>query len=252
MFYDIIIMEGKEMNRDEARNKTVDLLLGDKNPNANYYASLFEQYNYGDAEMTPISPAGFGHVNINNNVVITEDAYRKLVEIRNITLQTGREVPFFIFGEEKPNGTVWLDTVVSTYKPSTRTIANFSAINHILDKYLNDIKSGVYNNGNKQVVCHGHTHGKTPVSDNFSFGDMISYVQFNNAHPMFKNRQIETMALLMPPSGDFNFIMYENNPQYEGFYTFPNVYLRYDNSNAVMLPAYQNGNYLVRNENVVK
>ena len=126
------------MNRDEARNKTVDLLLGDKNPNANYYTSLFEQYNYGDAEMTPISPVKFGHVNINNNVVITEDAYRKLVEIRNITLQTGKEVPFFIFGEEKQNGTVWLDTVVSTYKPSTKTVANFSAINQILDQYIND------------------------------------------------------------------------------------------------------------------
>ena len=45
----------------------------------------------------------------------------------------------------------------------------------------------------------------------------------------------------------FNFIMYENNPMFEGFYTFPEVYLRYNDQTAVQLPAYQNGNYLVNN-----
>ena len=45
------------MNRNEARAKTIDILLGDQNPNAAFYASLFEKYNYGDSEMTPISPA---------------------------------------------------------------------------------------------------------------------------------------------------------------------------------------------------
>ena len=53
------------------------------------------------------------------------------------------------------------------------------------------------------------------------------------------------MAVLLPPSGDFNFIMYENNPIYEGFYIFPTVYLRYNDGRAEKLPAYQNGNYLV-------
>lgn len=52
----------------------------------------------------------------------------------------------------------------------------------------------------------------------------------------------------MPPSNDFNFIMYENNPAYEGFYTFPTVYLRHNDEAADLLPAYQNGNYLVSNE----
>ena len=233
------------MNRSEAREKTIDLLIGEQNPNSEFYISLFENYNFGDREMTPISPARMGHVNINNNVVITEDAYRELEKIRNITLQTNQEVAFLLFGEEKPNGTIWLDTVVSTYQPSSRTNASFSGVSSTLNKYVNDIESGIYDNGNKQVICHGHTHGTSPVSDNFSFGDLISYVEFNNAHPLFKRRKIETMALLMPPSGDFNFIMYENNPQYEGFYTFPKVYLRYDNGRAAELPAYKNGDYLV-------
>jgi hypothetical protein len=112
------------------------------------------------------------------------------------------------------------------------------------------IKSGQLGE-NKQVVCHGHTHGKTPVSDNFSFGDLISYVQMTNIDPAFQNRQIETMGLLMPPSGDFNFIMYENNLNYEGFYTFPTVYLRHSDSTAEQLPSYTNGNYIINDSRVI-
>ncbi len=102
------------MNRNEAKSKTIDILLGDQNPNADFYVSLFENYNYGDPENTPISPAKMGNVNANNNVVITEEAYRELMVIRNITLSTSKEVAYLIFGEEKPNGTIWLDTVVSS------------------------------------------------------------------------------------------------------------------------------------------
>ena len=235
------------MNRNEAKNKTIDLLLGDSQPNANFYAELFEKYNYVDPEMTPISPVKFGNVNESNNVVIAEEAYKELMKIKQITLETNQEIAYFIFGEEKNNGTVWLDTVVSTYKPSSRTVASFKEINHVLNDFVNDIQSGKYEGANKQIVCHGHTHGISPVADNFSFGDMISYIQFNNLHPLFKNRRIETMAMLMPPSGDFNFIMYENNPLYEGFYKFPTVYLRHNDGSAELLPTYQNGNYLVNN-----
>lgn len=38
------------MNRKQAKNKTIDLLLGDNNPNADFYVELFENYNYGDPE----------------------------------------------------------------------------------------------------------------------------------------------------------------------------------------------------------
>lgn len=233
------------MTRNEAKSKTIDLLLSDNNPNADFYAELFEKYNYGDPEMTPITPIKFGNVNISNNIVVTEEAYKDLLKIREITRRTNQEVAYFIFGEEKPNGTVWLDTVVSTFKPSSRTSASFEGINSVLNQFVNEVQNGNYEGSNKQIVCHGHSHGTSPVADNFSFGDMISYVEFNNLHPLFKNRTIETMAMLLPPSGDFNFIMYENNPLYEGFYTFPNVYMRHSDGTAELLPAYKNGNYLI-------
>lgn len=232
------------MNRVEATNKVNDLLLSDSNLDSNFYASMFKKYNYGDIELTPISPVAMGNVNSRHNVVITEEAYRELLRIRQTTAQTNCEVAYLIFGEEKPNGTVWLDTVISSYQGSSTLYADFSGISKVLDKYIEGIQNGDFNNGNKQIVCHGHTHGRGPVSDNFSFGDLISYVQFNSAHPLFKNRQVETMGMLMPPCGDFNFVMYENNPNYEGFYKFPNVYLRHKDGTIDLLPAYQRGNYI--------
>ncbi len=178
------------MNRNEAKSKTIDILLGDQNPNVDFYYSLFERYNYDNPENTPISPAKMGNVNANNNVVVTEEAYRELIKIRNITLRTNNEVAFLIFGEEKPNGTVWLDTVISSYQSSSRTVANFDGINAALNKYVKDIAAGEYRDANKQVVCHGHTHGTSPVCANFSFGDLISYVELNNSHPLFRSKQV--------------------------------------------------------------
>ena len=236
---------GDDMERREAKEITLDLLLGDQNINADFYASLFNKYRCGDSENTPISPAGMQTVNERNNILLTEETFKDLDKIRDITRRTNQEIAYFIFGEEKPDGTVLLDTVISTYRPSGRTSASFDDLVDSLGKYVRGVETGKYSNGSKPIVCHGHTHGLTAVSDNFSFGDLISYVQFNSAHPLFKNRQIETMAMLMPPCGDYNFIMYENNPVYEGFYIFPTVNLQYENGLVERLPAYQKGDYLV-------
>ena len=230
--------------RDIARKKTVDLLLGDQNPNADFYSKLFIDYNYRDSEFTPMSPARMPNVNSNNRIVITEEAYNSLERIRSITEQTNKEVAYIILGEEKPDGSVLLDTVLTSYQPESSTSADFSSINKAVIEYFNTLERGGFSNSNKQVICHGHTHGKSPVSDNFSFGDLISYVEFNNMHPLLRNRQVESIGMLMPPCGDYNFIFYENNPQYEGFYTFPKVSLLHSNGIEENLPAYQKGNYL--------
>ena len=202
--YDILKTKVDLMEREKARNKTINLLLGQQNSQSEFYKSIFTKYNYG--ESTPVSPIYMNNVNSKHNIVITEEAYKKLIQIRKITEQTNLEIAYFIFGEEKPNGTAWLDTVISTYKPSSRIEANFNDIKDKLELYINQIQNGKYYN--KQIVCHGHTHGKTFASDNFSLGDLISYVQFTNLHTLFKTRQIETIGMLMPPNGDFNFIIY--------------------------------------------
>ena len=58
---------GDDMERREAKEITLDLLLGDQNINADFYASLFNKYRCGDSENTPISPAGMQTVNERNN-----------------------------------------------------------------------------------------------------------------------------------------------------------------------------------------
>ena len=50
--------------------------------------------------------------------------------------------------------------------------------------------------------------------------------------------------MIMPPCGDYNFIMYNNNPQAEGFYKFPNVYLKHNDSTIDILPSYVSQNYV--------
>lgn len=137
-----------------------------------------------DPEMIPISSIVMGNASERNNIVITEESYKELLKIRQITTQTNQEEAYIIFGEEKSNGTVWLDAVTSSYKPFNTTSADFYDINKALNDYVKGIQSW-----------------------------------------------------------DFNFMMYENNPN-EGFYTFPTVCLRHEDGTADLLPAYQNGNYI--------
>ncbi len=240
------------MIREDARSKVIDMLLGENNPNNNFYESLFEKYNYGDFEMTPISPTSMPIVNREHAVVITEEAYKDLQKIQQLTRQTNNEVSFLLIGEEKPNGTVWLDTVLSEFKANSRTNAGFGEnINETLTSFIDMYRNNQLGN-NKPIICHGHSHGISPVSDNFSFGDLISYVQMTNLCSETKDRKIETMACLLPPCGDINFIMYENNTNYEGFFTFSEVYMRKNSGDAVLLPSYSKGNYIVNNQNISK
>ena len=126
------------MNRKEATTKAAELLLTDKNRNANFYYSLFEKYSYLDTESIPISPIKMPNVAQENIVILSDEAYYNLMGIRDITDQTEEEVPFFILGEEKPDGKIYLDTVLSNNKPTGRGEADFSELNEILNIYVNN------------------------------------------------------------------------------------------------------------------
>ena len=216
----------------------------EKNEVVELFARVLEKHNCGDIEMTPISVAAMENAS-GDTVVITEEAYIELFKIRQKTSQTDKEISYLMFGEEKTGGIVWLDKVISSYQAANTT--NIDAIIKPLDAYVKSIQNGDYNNGNRQIVCHGHTQGRNQKSSNFSFGDLISYFQLNNTNSLFENRQIETMAMIIPQCGDFNFIMYDNDRNCEGFYIFPNVYVRDNGGNLYQLPAYQEDNYNHKN-----
>jgi len=141
---------------------------------------------------------------------------------------------------------VSLDQVLSTYQPSSREEADFSNLDPYLNEYVKNIQKSIREGeiSKKPIICHGHTHGTGLYSDNFSLWDLMSYIRMTNAYPLFKDREIETMGVVLPLCGDYNFIMYENNRAAEGFYKFPSVYVLHNDGNLTNLPAYQNGNYL--------
>lgn len=224
------------MDMNVAKNKTINLLLSNKNPNAKFYADTFYKYKRFGIEIVPISPLFMGNVD-EKNIIITEEVFEKLLKIRNITRQTNLEISYFILGEEKNDGTILLDKVISNC--SSKNIIDLNIINQCLNKYAETIDVD-----SKQIICCGHTHGTGFFSDNFSFGDLISLVKIFNEYNLSYNGEVEIISMIMPPCGDYNFIMYNNNPQAEGFYKFPNVYLKHNDSTIDILPSYVSQNYV--------
>lgn len=234
------------MTREEAKRKVESLLFGSQNPNAQFNFNVLSRYNHG--EHSPVSPMGMGNVNKNHCIVITYDVLVELKKIRKFTEKTDREVGYFLFGEELKSGTVLLNEIYSTYTGDSVTHTTYDSA--ALSNHVKDIENGKYNNGNTRIICQGHTHGKTYVSDNFSLGDLIAAVQFNELYSNFKKGQIETIQMMMPPCGDYDFYMYESNPNCEGFYKFPEVYVMHPNSSFELLPAYDKGNYIGKQRNI--
>ncbi len=232
------------MEDKEAKKIVEDYLFNPSNPDSNFYKKSFKKYE-GYGEETPISPIYMPNANAQHNIILTEEVVQQLEKIREISLRTGNEIPFFLFGEEKANGALMFDIIVADFKGNSTREADFRRINQQLIDFVKMYKDGKYIGADKQIICHGHSHGKNELGDNFSFGDLIGYVQMRNIHPAFVARELETLSLVLSPRGDYNFIMYENNPVYPGFYTFPNVYKKHnDGVNVEALPAYNNGNYL--------
>ncbi len=164
-----------------------------------------------------------------------------MAKIHSFTNQTGKEVPFFLFGEERNDGTVLFDNIVIGNAISTQQ-ASFSSITPKLEKFINYVEK---NKLSKQIVCHGHTHPKSQYGDNFSLEDMAAYIIMQEIHPSMKNGTIQTVGCIFNGSGDLNFVLYDEYNK--GFYKFPNVKIEYNNGERDSLPAYTKGNYNISN-----
>lgn len=203
------------MDRDKATDKTINLLLGDTNPNADFYCSMFQDSYCMDLEMTPISPMGMSSVTRNNNIILTSEVYKKILEIRKKSLKSNSDISFFLTGSQKTTNVILLDNI------------SFEEA---------DMQES-------SVICISSTHSKTNAGDNFILKDLISYIKFDGEHSDKK-----ALSLVVPESGDFNFMVYDKNPIFEGLYTYPIVYLKHDDGKLELLPAYENGNYILNNQ----
>lgn len=233
------------MERKEAQDILLNILLNKNNPYADVNEEILKRYPYG--EMTPISPLTFE--SSNTYIIITEDVKNDLEKIRQKTLRNDRESAFLLVGEIKGNGTIYFDTFFTDNQQSEQTSADYAPLMESLTEYVNYVKRNELKN--KPVICFGHTHGRTSVSDNYSLGDLISTVRRTEADASFKSK-IATMSLLLPPSGDYNFIMFDNKNNYGCLYRFDYITVVMSEKTklekgiyAEDLPAYQNGNYLI-------
>lgn len=244
------------MERQEARNIAIKSLL-ENSSNRDFFTNIFETYlNQGyNQENIPVPSLYFDNINENNNqVFIEENVYNELLKIREITQRTNNEIPYFLIGYEQSNGAVVFKSIIADVGNSSNREADFDNISDYLGACIESIEKSEIRKFGKPIICNGHTHGISNVSDNFSFGDMISYITFkNNVREYMRNTNnngvnpkiVDTVGMLMNPCGDFNLVYYDDNPQQVGFYKFTNIFLRTHDNQIVLLPSIsENGDYI--------
>lgn len=244
------------MERQEARNIAIKSLL-ENSSNRDFFTNIFETYlNQGyNQENIPVPSLYFDNVNENNNqVFIEENVYNELLKIREITQRTNNEIPYFLIGYEQSNGAIVFKSIIADVGNSSNREADFDNISDYLGACIESIEKSEIRKFGKPIICNGHTHGISNVSDNFSFGDIISYITFkNNVREYMRNTNnngvnpkiVDTVGMLMNPCGDFNLVYYDDNPQQVGFYKFTNIFLRTHDNQIVLLPSIsENGNYI--------
>ena len=231
------------MTRQEATKKTQEILCGDQNSNKDSFKYMFAVYNYGKPEYTPISPMFLPRVTPKHKIEISQEAYDELIKIRDWTKCSFSEAPFFITGEEREDGTISLTSVTSVipHGPTKDEVDNFSTF---FNDYVDKLEDGSMQVEGKPVFCYGHTHADVKIGSNFSFSDLITYLQIHSLDNRFLTGEIKTIGMLMPQSGDFNFIEYDDSAYSENFYKYPAVSLVKADGQKVSLPAYQKGDYL--------
>ena len=186
----------------------------------------------------PVNPIALKNVDKEHIVCIGEKLLEVLYEMHVYTNLTNNECAFFLFGEEREDGSIYLDKIVYE-KGKSRHCANFSSLTPKLSEFINEVEK---ENENKKVVAHCHTHGAGVYSDNFSLGDIASYIIMSDLHPLIRQGVIQTLGCIFNSSGDINFVFYDkkNNE----IYKFPNVCVEYDNGERTVIPAYLKGSYV--------
>lgn len=239
------------MTDKELKKKAVDALLGDSSLDSDYYRRILEYANFEG--YTSINPLYMKNVGPENYIVLMEDIYSKLLEFQRMTAEKKVEIPYFLYGKKNSDGIICFDNISYNLSNLSRKSADFNPMKTIVEDevLMNKIKElaeiGMFNKGpfERFVVCAGHSHVKELGSDNFSLRDLESAVSIKNSAPFFRSEYVKTMNMLLAPSGDFNFYMYDDNALFEGFYKYPLVYVMKNDGNIAKLPAYDRGNYSV-------
>ena len=250
------------MERSEIERITMECLLR-KSKDGAFYQRTLQEYSGLALDNRPVSPLELHDVNKrNDNVVISEDVYRQMAEIQDITLETDFEIPFFLIGWEKSDGSIVLDRIISDKTQRNRGSCDYDNVADDCGKYLLSLRRDDFSSKGNLIICKGHSHGKSPVSDNFSFGDMKNYVTFKSQIREFvgrynKNgvdpRMIDTTGMLLNPCGDFNMVYYDDRPLNIGFYKFNNLKIKTNSGDEIPLPTMsEDGNYIKNQNRIIR
>ena len=185
------------MTREQYLQKVKDIMIY-KNPYGVYHKQNFNTYSsYG--EMTPINSDIINNMP-NAQIVLSEEIYQMLLTIKEVTTETNKEFPFFLYGKEVGNNQIEFTEFIHSSNNRQNTEASFN------ETMINDLQNRINGNlNNGLVVCHGHSH--PPIGNfhqNFSLGDFTSIMQMNKSNPVFKNRQVELTGCLVTSTGNIN------------------------------------------------
>ena len=154
------------------------------------------------------------------NIVLEEDIYNKLMQIKNMAKEANKDMDFLIAGEEK-NNDIWLNTIIANYKSGSIS-SNFNKIKPILSEFVNAVERGDFPDETNQVICRGCTD---VFGKGFSEEKHNNYLKMTESYPLLKSNQIKSIAMLMPNQNEITFMDYNN----KNIATFTNVYVNREN-----------------------
>ena len=207
------------MSNQGYKKRVIEIMTNpNKNPYAKFHQINFSNYSFYDEE-TPINKDIINDMS-QAKIILTREVYERLLAIQEVTLLTNQEFPFFLYGYENVRNQIEFKEFMSSSANRQSNAANFNS--QMQKDLMNKINK---NSNNNFVVCHGHSH--PPIGEffeNFSLGDFMTYMEMNESNIVFKNKEVELTGCVVTPSGDINFVYYDN--QVKNFYRFTNVYVR--------------------------
>lgn len=189
-----------------------------RNPYAMYHQINFNNYGYCDEE-TPINKDIINDMP-KAKIILTREVYNWLLAIQEATLSSDKEFPFLLYGYEREKNQIEFSDIMPFSSNRQSRVAVFDS------NMQQDLQNKINANKNRNfVVCHGHSHPlKGNFYENFSLGDFMAYMEMNESNGVFKNKEVELTGCVVTPSGDINFVYYDNHVK--NFYRFTNVYVR--------------------------
>lgn len=195
----------------------------------NFAERMKDRITYLAGDNSAIDNAQLPGLSKDKAIILTDDVYRTLKMIGDISNQQGREVPFFLFGKiEKDTGFFIVDRWEAEPSDSqNRYETKFSknlvqqAMNFALEAQKQENK----------IIFHGHSHPRVGgYYLNYSLGDVKAYKEMKEKSWM---QNVLSGGCLLT-GGNFNFSFCDGNDVYR----FDNVFVQNRDGELTRLPAF--------------